>query len=160
MIDLVKPVLDFFQSPIFQQMGIFGLLIYSAMPSFLAPLPNETISAPLLIGGMSPIIIVIVMSIGSLLGDLLMFYLGKHVRRLFHKKVENAKPSHFMHRHRYWIFVLAVPIPYLSESVMALAGHQHLNLKKIIPFIYLGELLRAVVGTSAVLGILSIPEFL
>lgn len=160
MIDLVKLVIDFFQSSVFQQMGIFGLFVYSVMPSFLAPLPNETISAPLLIGGMSPIIIIIVMSVGSLIGDILIFYLGKHVRRFFHKKVENAKPSHFMHRHRYWIFVLAVPIPYVSESVMALAGHQHLSLKKIIPFIYIGELLRAIVGTLAVLGILAIPQFL
>ena len=160
MIDPIKPLLDFFNSAIFQQLGIFGLFIYSVMPSFFAPFPNEIISAPLLMGGMSPVIIILVMSIGSLAGDILIFFAGKHLRRLFHKKVENAKPNHFMHRHRYWIFVVSVPIPYWSESVMAYAGHQHLDLKKILPFIYLGELLRAIIGTMAAMGVLSIPQLL
>lgn len=160
MIELINVIIQFFQSPIFQQLGIVGLLIYSALPSFISPLPNETISTPLLIGGISPIVIIITMSLGGLLGDLLMFYLGKHVRKLFHKKIEPAKPNHFLHRHRYWFFVISVPVPYWSEAVMAYAGHQHLDLRKILPFIYLGELLRSIIGTLLVLGILHIPSFL
>src|SRR3990167_8175732 len=111
-------------------------------------------------GGMNPLVIILVMSVGGLLGDLLMFLAGKHGRRLFNKKIENAKPSHFMHRHRYWFFVVTVPIPYVSESVMLIAGHQHLNLKKILPFVYLGELLRSIIGTLIVIGILTIPKII
>src|SRR3990167_2373497 len=111
-------------------------------------------------GGMNPLVIILVMSVGGLLGDLLMFFGGKHGRKLFNKKIENAKPSHFMHRHKYWLFVVAVPIPYLSESIMLVAGHQHLNLRKILPFIYIGELLRSIIGTLLILGILTIPKII
>ena len=160
MIDLIGKLIEFLQSPVFQQLGIFGLFIYSALPSFISPIPNEIISAPLMAGGMNPLVIILVMSVGGLLGDLLMFFGGKHGRKLFNKKIENAKPSHFMHRHKYWLFVVAVPIPYLSESIMLVAGHQHLNLRKILPFIYIGELLRSIIGTLIVIGILTIPKII
>lgn len=151
---------QFFESQFFQQLGLFGLFIYSALPAFLAVLPNEIISAPLMIGGMGPVNIILVMSVGGTAGDLLMFYIGKYIRKIFHKKVKPASYGHFLHKHRYWIFVITMPVPYLSESIMLISGHQHLDVKRIIPFIYLGELLRSVIGTLIVLGILTLPQLL
>ena len=135
------------------------MFFYAISPSiFFAP--NEVFITPLILNGTNLVVLVLVVGIGSFIGDIPLYYLGKYGYRLFSGKKKNiADSKHLMHKYSYIVF-LAPAIPFVPsvviEILMVVAGHQHLDIKRIFPIVFVAEMIKAGFVVATLAGLLNL----
>ena len=157
---------DFFNSAIFQKFGLIITFLYSLTPSFiflpveifiwkfvsLQPVPEQFDFAVTLIGlGVA----------GAIIADILVYLGGTKIHKLRKNwKKSEMKESHTFHRYGIYVFILSpigsVVLWGLNEGLLLYAGHHHIKLKKLLPIIMTGEIIRGVVGGLALLRFMNL----
>ena len=132
LIDFLKPILE---NPFFVKYGLLGLFLNCVFASFI-PFPIVLTSTALLLDGQSPIMVFIVMAIGSVAGGFLTYlvgYDGKKFYRLLRKTHgdEHYQKS-FVWLSKYgWIIIFTLSlVPILTEIVTIIAGVKKYDFKK------------------------------
>lgn len=146
--------------PMFESLGGFFVFIWSVIPSAKI-VPVEIFILALLQLGVSPVLLVIVASLGALTGDYIIYLLGKgiiHAVRGKPKKLVSA--DHLLHRYRHPIFFATPFLGILGDGIVFVAGIEHVGFKKMLPFLLIGQFGRFTIGMFALLGIIELPEFL
>lgn len=162
--EIVSMITDFsngiIQSPEFQQYGIFILFFWTIIPSAKTIVP-EVFSFALLMAGKTPIQLIVISAIGATIGDYVLYLLGRGSFRLFKgKNKEVAEADHLFHKFRLPIFLATPFLSIVGDIIVFTAGIERVGFKRILPFILTGQTVRMTLGMLALLGIISLPEYL
>lgn len=146
-------------SPEFQSFGIGILFLWCAIPTSIPV--TEIITLPLYLIGISPILLVIVTTLGVTVGNYILYVFGIGTHRVIkgmHRKEADA--SSLLHRYRLPIFI-AVPFLFVAgDIIMSIAGYQRIGFRKILPYLLFGELIRSSLGILMIMGLVKLPSFL
>jgi len=128
----------------FIQFALAVEFFYEWLPQTLQILGLGAITTRLLMTGINPFILGLLTASGRLIGQIILYFVGKFLARVvFKKKAKEAPASHFMHKYRYIVFLFPAWLGAFGDLIMLTAGHQHINLLKIIPFLFAGNLADA-----------------
>ncbi len=117
---------------------------YELLPQTAQILGLGAITTRLLMTGINPFILGLITATGRLGGQIILYFVGKFLARVvFKKRAKEAPASHFMHKYRYLVFLFPAFLGAFGDLIMLTAGHQHINLLKIIPFLFIGNLADA-----------------
>ena len=140
-----------------ESFGLIGLFLVSATESAVQPVPPDLVSWPMALGaGSIPelLTIVIVATVGSVLGSLVGYWMGSvagdYVLSRFASESSIARLEQIMHRHgSFGVFFAALgPVPYKALAWTAGAGSMPL-----IPFMIsggIGRLMRFSIPAVAI----------
>ncbi len=140
-----------------ESFGLMGLFLVSATESAVQPVPPDLVSWPMALGaGSIPelLTIVIVATVGSVLGSLVGYWMGSvagdYVLSRFASESSIARLEQIMHRHgSFGVFFAALgPVPYKALAWTAGAGSM-----PIIPFMIsggIGRLMRFSIPAIAI----------
>ncbi len=140
--------LQFVDSPIeisitgFEAFALAILILFEMIPTVLKQVWSVgAISTQLILTGFSPIILGVLLAVGQLIGQMILYGIGMFAKHLSGESVAKlADKNHFLHKHHFLIY-LGVPfIPVLGEGIMLASGHQRINPMKIIPFLFISNL--------------------
>jgi len=125
----------------------FALLVefgWELLPQTVQILGLGAITIRLLQTGINPFILGLLTATGRLLGQIILYFVGRLlVRYVFKKKTKEASAMHFMHKYHYLVFLFPAWLGAFGDLIMLTAGHQHINLLKIIPVLFIGNLADA-----------------
>tara|TARA_B100001989_G_scaffold244493_2_gene213299 strand:+ start:1779 stop:2396 length:618 start_codon:yes stop_codon:yes gene_type:complete len=140
-----------------ESFGLMGLFLVSATESAVQPVPPDLVSWPMALGAGSIselLTIVIVATIGSVLGSLVGYWMGSvagdYVLSRFASESSIARLEQIMHRHgSFGVFFAALgPVPYKALAWTAGAGSM-----PIVPFMIsggIGRLMRFSIPAVAI----------
>jgi membrane protein YqaA with SNARE-associated domain len=137
-----------FDNSFFTNYGLIGLFV-NGMLSSIIPIPTELTVSGLLLTGQSKVIVFTVLTVGSIIGGFMAYYIGysgnKFLKRM-HKVPKNE--------HRYtglsllekygWAIIFFSPwIPILGDVLPIIAGAKRYNFKIFGVAIICGKVLKA-----------------
>ena len=117
---------------------------WELLPQTAQVLGLGAITVRLLQTGINPIILGVFTALGRLGGQIILYYAGRLLAKfVFKKKSGQATASHFMHKYHYLVFLFPAWLGAFGDLIMLTAGHQHINILKIIPILFVGNLADA-----------------
>ena len=144
--DILNAVLH---DTLFIKYGLLGLFFNGMFSSFI-PIPTELTISALLLGGINPLDIFLVLTVGSIIGGYIAYYLGyngrllKRLRRTPNKKHEQ-KSINIMTRYGWFTIIFFSPwIPILGDVVSIIAGTKRYNIVKYTIAMTAGKTVKAV----------------
>jgi len=132
--DFLKTILE---NPFFVKYGLVGLFLNCVFASVI-PFPIVLTSTALLMDGENPVMIFLTMSIGSICGGILTYYIGQDGKKMYRLLRKTHSDDHYkksferLNKHG-WVIIFALSlVPILTEIVTIIAGVQRYNFKKFI----------------------------
>lgn len=114
----------------------------------LLPVQSELLLATLLVkSGIAPALLILVASIGNILGSCVNWWLGTRIEKFKDRKWFPASPDalsraqSFYHRHGRWSLLLAW-LPVLGDPITVMAGVMRERLKVFILLVGISKILR------------------
>ena len=130
--DFLKTILE---NPFFVKYGLLGLFLNCVFASVI-PFPIVLTSTALLLDGVNPALVFVVMSIGSVSGGVLTYFIGYDGKKMYrllrrtHDEDQYKKSFDRLNKHG-WVIIFALSlVPILTEIVTIIAGAQRYNFKK------------------------------
>ena len=134
---------------LFIKYGLLGLFFNGMFSSFI-PIPTELTISALLFGGINPLDVFLVLTVGSIIGGYIAYYLGyngrllKRLRKTPEKKYEQ-KSINIMTRYGWFTIIFFSPwIPILGDVVSIIAGTKRYNVIKYSIAMTTGKTVKAV----------------
>ena len=120
-------------------LSLFGEMIPSVAKQFIS---FGAVGIKLLIQGFSPLLFGFILALGQTVGQMLLYIVGMFVKQVRKGSIGDlASKNHYLHEHGFLIY-LAVPFAsLLGDAVMLYSGHERINPLKIIPFLFVANLL-------------------
>jgi membrane protein YqaA with SNARE-associated domain len=135
---------------LFIKYGLVGLFFNGMFSSFI-PIPTELTISALLLGGINPVDVFLVLTISSIIGGYIAYYLGyngrllKKVRKTPEKKYEQKSIS-IMTKYGWATIIFFSPwIPIVGDVVSIVAGTKKYNIVKYTIAMTTGKTIKAVV---------------
>ena len=132
--DFLKTILE---NPFFVKYGLVGLFLNCVFASVI-PFPIVLTSTALLMDGENPAMVFLIMSIGSVCGGILTYYIGQDGKKMYRLLRKTHSDDHYkksferLNKHG-WVIIFALSlVPILTEIVTIIAGVQRYNFKKFI----------------------------
>jgi membrane protein YqaA with SNARE-associated domain len=126
--------------------GMIGLFIISFISSII-PIPTEPVVFGLLGAGGNPGSIFVTLTLGSIFGASLGYFMGKHgLTKLikFHKNKEKEKKTEMYFRRYGVLFLLISPwIPFVVDLVPIVAGIQNYDSKRFLIIISIANIFKS-----------------
>lgn len=121
----------------FTKFALIVSMLYEAIPSVAKHLYSASIiSDKLLIQGFSPILFGVLLGIGQLIGQMVLYVVGMFVKHVHKGGIGNlASSNHFLHQHHFLIYLTVPFIGLLGDALMLYSGHERINPIKMIPFL-------------------------
>ena len=143
----------------FQEYGILGLFINSLLSATAIPLPTEILASALLIGGESPILVGVVLIMGSTIGGILNYFIGFGGNKLFNKfkknenKIEKEtehekKGNKILNKFGWGAIFFAAWIPVIGDLILISAGIKKMEFTKFLIFMIAGKIVKTIVVVS------------
>ncbi|HKU32838.1 MAG TPA: VTT domain-containing protein [Candidatus Nitrosotalea sp.] len=130
--DFLKTVLE---NPFFVKYGLVGLFLNCVFASVI-PFPIVLTSTALLMDGENPAMVFLIMSIGSISGGILTYFIGQDGKKMYRLLRKTHSDDHYkksfdrLNKHG-WVIIFALSlVPILTEIVTIIAGVQRYNFKK------------------------------
>lgn len=134
---------------IFIKYGLLGLFFNGMFSSFI-PIPTELTISALLLAGVNPIDVFLVLTISSIVGGYIAYYLGyngrllRKLRKTPEKKYEQ-KSINIMTRYGWSTIIFFSPwIPIIGDVVSIIAGTKKYNLLRYTIVMTTGKTVKAV----------------
>lgn len=148
---------DMFVENSFVTLGIFSIFLYEIIPSAFRLLGTTGFFIGLINEGIHPMLLIILASIGRLLGWYILYLIGKLVYRVFKGKERDlAGADHFLHKYRLIVFFLVPFLGALGDLVVVIAGHQRIGFARMLPFLLFGNIIRYTIWLYITLGQLNL----
>lgn len=117
---------------------------WELLPQTAQVLGLGAITTRLLQTGLNPYILGLITATGRLFGQIILYFAGRFLAKfLFKNTRKEASAMHFMHKYHFLVFLFPAWLGALGDLIMLTAGHQKINLWKIIPVLFIGNLLDA-----------------
>src|SRR5215831_16357230 len=151
---------------LFTQYGLLGLFVNSLLSSVI-PIPTELTISALLASGQSQLNVFIVLTVASIIGGLLAYYLGYTGKKLslrIRKRRSNETDSNIasntatgghhtdkekrimiaLERYGWFIIFMSPWIPIFGDIIPIIAGVKRYNFKKFVVVMSIGKTAKAV----------------
>ena len=143
-----NPILSMLENPFFVKYGLIGLFL-NGMLSSVIPIPTELTSSALILAGEDKIAVFVVLTIGSIIGGLLAYYIGYSGSKLFKKlhvspKKERAdRVVKLLARYGLIMIFFAPWIPIFGDVITIIAGSTKYDMGRFIVAMTTGKTLKA-----------------
>ena len=142
----------------FVEMGHVGLFCAAFLAATLLPLSSEVVLSALLLGGLSPVTLVIVATTGNVLGSLANYALGFWASQAVVKKWFRMSDADFVRAEqrfvKYGLYSLCFAwVPIVGDPITVMAGVLRVRVGWFIALVTAGKLLRYVVLSCVVLHV-------
>jgi membrane protein YqaA with SNARE-associated domain len=132
------------------ELGYAGLFIASFLAATILPLSSELVLSALLVSGLSPTTLVLVATIGNVLGSLLNYILGYWASLSIVKKWLKYSETEFLRAEqrfkKYGVFSLLFAwLPIIGDPITVVAGVLRIHLAWFLILVTTGKLMRYVV---------------
>lgn len=134
---------------LFIKYGLLGLFFNGMFSSFI-PIPTEITISALLLGGVNPFDVFLVLTVGSIIGGYIAYYLGyngrllKKLKKTPERKYEQ-KSMTIMTKYGWSTIIFLSPwIPILGDVISIIAGTKKYNIVKYSIFMATGKTVKAV----------------
>jgi len=133
-IDFLKPILE---NPIFVKYGLAGLFLNCVFASII-PFPIVITSTALLMEGQNPVMVFLVMSIGSVIGGIITYMIGYDGKKMYkllrktHGDEHYEKSFGWLTKHGWSVIFGLSLVPILTEIVTVIAGVKRYDFKKFV----------------------------
>ena len=138
-----------FQNTIFIKYGLLGLFFNGMFSSFI-PIPTELTVSALLLGGTKPIEVFLVLTVSSIVGGYIAYYLGyngrllSRLRKTPEKKYEQKSIS-MMTKYGWSTIIFFSPwIPIIGDVVSIIAGTKKYNLVRYTIAMAVGKTVKSI----------------
>jgi membrane protein YqaA with SNARE-associated domain len=144
--ELISSVLH---DTIFIKYGLVGLFFNGMFSSFI-PIPTELTVSALLLGGVNPVDIFLVLTVSSIVGGYIAYYLGYNGRMLrkFRKTPEKKyeqKSINIMTKYGWSTIIFVSPwIPIIGDVVSIIAGTKRYNIVRYTIAMITGKTVKAI----------------
>jgi len=140
----------------FAELGYIGLFIAAFLAATILPLSSEIVLGTLLLGGLSPVTLVIVATAGNVLGSLVNYALGYWASLGVIKKWLKMSEDEFVRAEQrftqYGMLALCFAwVPIMGDPITVMAGILRIRLFWFVILVTFGKLLRYVVISYFVL---------
>jgi len=139
----VANVLDKMFEDAFVMVGIIAIFLYELVPTAFRLLGTTGFFIGLLDEGFNPFVLILIASVGRLVGYFILYIVGRLIFRVFkgkHRALADAE--HFLHKYRLIVFFTVPFLGALGDLVVVIAGHQRIGFIKIAPFLFLSVIIR------------------
>ena len=137
-----------FNDALFIKYGLVGLFFNGMFSSFI-PIPTEITTSTLLLGGANPDDVFIVLTIGSIIGGYIAYYLGYNGRLI--GKFRKATPKYeqksvsIMTKYGWSTIIFFSPwIPIIGDIVSIIAGTKKYNIVKYSIAMVTGKIVKSI----------------
>ncbi|WP_211824063.1 YqaA family protein [Kistimonas asteriae] len=142
----------------FAQFGYFGLFIAAFLAATILPLGSELVLGALLLGGLSPVALVTVATVGNVLGSLTNYALGYWACKGVIQKWLKMSDEEFLRAEQrftqYGIASLLFAwVPVIGDPLTVMAGILRIRLRWFVLLVTVGKLLRYIVITGMALHV-------
>lgn len=142
----------------FSELGYIGLFIAAFLAATILPLSSEIVLSALLLSGLSPNALVIIATIGNVLGSLINYALGYWASLVVVKKWLRMSEDDFVqaeqHFIKYGTFSLCFAwVPIIGDPLTIMAGVLRVRLQWFLVLVTAGKLLRYVAISHVVLQV-------
>ena len=142
----------------FAQLGYFGLFIAAFLAATILPLGSELVLGALLLGGLSPTILVAVATVGNVLGSLTNYALGYWAsKRVIQKWLKMSDDEFLRAEQRFTQYGIAsllfAWVPVIGDPLTVMAGILRIRLRWFVLLVTVGKLLRYIVITVMTLQV-------
>ncbi|MFV1921530.1 MAG: YqaA family protein [Methylotenera sp.] len=132
------------------ELGYAGLFIASFLAATILPLSSELVLSALLVSGLSPTTLVLVATIGNVLGSLLNYILGYWASLSIVKKWLKYSETELLRAEqrfkKYGVFSLLFAwLPIIGDPITVVAGVLRIHLAWFLILVTTGKLMRYVV---------------
>lgn len=140
----------------FAELGYIGLFIAALLAATILPLSSELVLSALLLSGASPSMVVIVATLGNVLGSVTNYALGHWASLGLVKRWLNLSEQELIvteqrfKKYGLWSLLLAW-VPIIGDPLTVVAGMLRVRLLWFLILVSTGKLLRYVVITYVVL---------
>ena len=138
-----------FRDAIFIKYGLWGLFFNGMFSSFI-PIPTELTVSALLLGRIKPLDVFLVLTISSIIGGYIAYYLGyngrliRRLRKTPEKKYEQ-KSINIMTKYGWSTIIFFSPwIPIIGDVVSIIAGTKRYNIVKYTVAMTTGKTVKSV----------------
>ena len=134
LIDFLKPILE---NPFFVKYGLLGLFL-NAVFAAIVPFPIVVTSTALLLQGESEIAVFTVLSIGSVIGGIVTYFIGYDGGKIYtilrktHSEDHHKKSFEWLNKYGWSIIFALNWVPILTEVVTIIAGVKKYDFKKFL----------------------------
>src|SRR5579885_3588104 len=146
---LTEIIHSVFRDALFIKYGLLGLFFNGVFSSFI-PIPTELTVSALLLGGIDPFEIFLTLTVGSIIGGYIAYYMGyngrllKKIRKTPKEKYEQ-KSINIMTRYGWFTIIFVSPwIPIIGDVVSIIAGTKRYNIVKYSIAMTVGKTVKAV----------------
>lgn len=134
----------------FSEFSYAGLFIAAFLAATVLPLSSEVVLTALLLNGLSPVALVLVATIGNVLGSLTNYGLGYWASLSVIKKWLKMSEEDFVKAERrfekYGLFSLCFAwVPVIGDPLTVIAGVLRIRMRWFAPLVTAGKLIRYVV---------------
>ena len=134
----------------FSELGYLGLFVAAFLAATILPLSSEVVLTALLLNGLSPAALVLVATIGNVLGSIvnygLGYWAGQELIRRWLKMTEKELVSAEQRFTKYGLLSLLFAwVPIIGDPITVVAGILRINLLWFILLVAAGKLARYVV---------------
>ncbi|MEE4249933.1 MAG: YqaA family protein [Alcanivoracaceae bacterium] len=138
------------------ELGYIGLFLAAFLAATILPLSSEVVLSALLIAGLSPVTLVMVATVGNVLGSLTNYALGRWAGVVVVRKWLRVSQDDFARAERrfakYGIFSLLFAwVPVIGDPLTVIAGVMRIRLDVFVVLVTAGKFLRYVVISYLVL---------
>ncbi|MGI0018303.1 MAG: YqaA family protein [Nitrosotalea sp.] len=134
---------------LFIKYGLLGLFFNGMFSSFI-PIPTEITTSALLLSGSNPLDVFLILTVGSIIGGYIAYYLGyngrllKKIRKIPKEKYEQ-KSINIMTKYGWFTIIFLSPwIPIIGDVVSIIAGTKKYNIIKYSIAMATGKAVKAV----------------
>ena len=138
------------------ELGYIGLFLAAFLAATILPLSSEVVLSALLIAGLSPVTLVMVATVGNVLGALTNYALGRWAGVVVVRKWLRVSQDDFARAERrfakYGTFSLLFAwVPVIGDPLTVIAGVMRIRLDVFVVLVTAGKFLRYVVISYLVL---------
>jgi membrane protein YqaA with SNARE-associated domain len=90
------------------------------------------------------------------IGNLIFYFMAKYTSlKLFRKDEAELDDSHFLQKHRNWVFILAPLFFVTGDSIMIWAGAKKMPIHRFVIPMIIGNAIRVVIYLLSAMGLLT-----
>lgn len=145
---LADVIHEIFHDALFIKYGLVGLFFNGMFSSFI-PIPTEITTSTLLLGGAKPLDVFLVLTVGSILGGYIAYYLGYNGRLIgkFRKSTPKyeKKSESIMSKYGWGTIIFFSPwLPIIGDIVSIIAGTKKYNIVKYSIAMMTGKTVKSI----------------
>jgi len=142
----------------FIQFGMLATFAYGFLPVTLMKLGITGIVVRVLDMGVSPLFLVLFFALGRLIGQGILYAIGRFVYRILKgKDRELATADHFLHKYKFLIYLVTPLLGSIGDLIMLVSGHQRIGFIRIAPILYVGNVISTAIWIYWTVATINLP---